>query len=366
MSLLFSPMEVGGMRLNNRIVVPPMCQYSATEGEANDWHFVHYTNLAMSGAALLIIEATGVSPEGRISYADLGLWDRNTAYALAKVVNNIHLRSDTKIAIQLSHAGRKASTDLGWNPHRFFLPDEPRGWQVYGPSALPFGPNGMVPQALDKVDIQRIVGQFAAAAKLACSIGIDMVEIHAAHGYLIHQFLSPITNQRTDEYGGSLENRMRFGLEVFEAIKAAVPAGFPVGLRLSATDWIEGGWDIEQSIAFAEALDRKGCGYIHVSTGGLDPAQQILAVRPGYQLPFAEAIKKSVKMPVIGVGMITEPSEAEKALQGERADLIAIGRGMLFNPRWGWHAATVLGGQVTPPDQYDRSAPHGHQDIFKR
>lgn len=366
MSHLFSPIQIGGIALNNRIVVPPMCQYSAGEGQANEWHLAHYGNLAMSGAGLLIIEATGVSPQGRISYGDLGLWDKNTAHALSKVINFIRLHSDIKIGIQLSHAGRKASTDLGWKPNRYFQPDEPHGWQIYAPSAIPFGAEGMVPKALTKDEIKTIIAQFAEAAKLAHSIGIDMVEIHGAHGYLIHQFLSPITNKRTDEYGGSLENRMRFGLEVFDAMKAAVPADFPIGIRISATDWIEGGWDIDQSIEFARELDKRGCGYIHVSTGGLDTSQQLPNLYPGYQLPFAEAIKKAVKMPVIGVGLITEPADAEQAIKEDKADMIATGRAMLYDPRWGWHAAAALGAQVTPPPQYERSAPHGQKGLFKR
>ncbi|OJV74682.1 MAG: oxidoreductase [Bacteroidia bacterium 44-10] len=366
MSNLFSPIKIGGIELNNRIVIPPMCQYSAGDGQANEWHLAHYGNLAMSGAALLIIEATGVSPQGRISYADLGLWDKNTAHALSKVVNFIRLHSDIKIGIQLAHAGRKASTDLGWKPHTYFHPDDPRGWQVYAPSAIPFGANGMVPKSLTKEEIKSLITQFAEAARLAHSIGIDMVEIHGAHGYLIHQFLSPITNKRTDEYGGSPENRMRFGLEVFDAMKAAVPADFPIGIRISATDWIEGGWDIDQSIEFARELDKRGCGYIHVSTGGLDGSQQMPALHPGYQLPLAEAIKKTVKMPVIGVGLITDPPEAEQAIKEEKADLIAIGRAMLYDPRWGWHAAAALGAQVTPPPQYDRCPPHDKKSLFKK
>ena len=296
---------------------------------------MHYGNLALSGAALLIIEATGVCPEGRITYGDLGLWDKNTAHALSKVVSYIRLHANIRIGVQLSHAGRKASTDLGWKPYKYLKTTHPHGWQVYAPSALSNGADGLIPKALTKAEIKTIVGQFVDAAKRAHAIGVDLVEIHAAHGYLIHQFLSPITNQRTDEYGGSLTNRMRFGLEVFDAIKAAVPADFPVCLRLSATDWVDNGWEIEQSIAFARELDKRGCGYIHVSTGGLSLSQKIPALYPGYQLPFAEAIKKAVKMPVIGVGLITDPKEAEQAIANEKADLIAVGRGMLFDPRWG-------------------------------
>lgn len=365
MSKLFSPIKIGTIDLDNRLVIPPMCQYSSGDGQANDWHFVHYGNLAISGAALLIIEATAVSAQGRITYGDLGLWDNNTAHALSKIINYIRLHSDIKIGIQLSHAGRKASTDLGWKPHRYFKADEPNGWQVYAPSAVPFGADGMDPKALTKDEIKTIINQFAQSAKLAHAIGIDMIEIHGTHGYLIHQFLSPISNKRTDEYGGSLENRMRFGLEVFDAIKSAVPANIPVCFRISATDWIDGGWELEQSIEFARELDKRGCGYIHVSTGGLDVSQQIPHLHSGYQLSFAEAIKRTVKMPVIGVGLITDPAEAEQAIAEEKADLIATGRAMLYDPRWGWHAAAALGGQVSCPSQYEQCEPHHKKGLFK-
>ncbi|WP_321332289.1 NADH:flavin oxidoreductase/NADH oxidase [uncultured Bacteroides sp.] len=366
MSKLFSEATIGSVNLSNRIIIPPMCQYSAANGQATEWHLMHYGNLSLSGAGLLIMEATGIAPEGRISYGDLGLWDEKTAFALAKVVNFIRLHSQIPLAIQLSHAGRKASTDLGWKPGLSLSTDNPNGWQTFAPSAEPLSTGGTTPEALTTEGIKKIISQFAAAAKRAVAIGFNAVELHGAHGYLIHQFLSPVTNKRTDEYGGSLENRMRFALEVFEAVKAVVPKDFPVGIRISATDWIENGWDLPQSIELAKQLDSKGCGYIHVSSGGLDGAlQQLPSLQSGYQLALAEAIKKEVKMPVIGVGLITEPQEAEDAIESNKADMIAVGRGMLYDPRWGWHAAAALGAKAIGVKQYLRCEPHKLKGLFK-
>lgn len=365
MSKLFSQINIGQLTLDNRIVVPPMCQYSAVNGQATEWHLMHYGNLALSGAGLLIVEATGVVPEGRISYGDLGLWDDKTAFALKKVVDFIRLHSQMPLAIQLSHAGRKASTDLGWKLNQYIAPDNPNGWQTYAPSAEPLKAGGTIPRELSKNEIKAIIHQFAEAARRAVEIGFDAIELHGAHGYLIHQFLSPITNKREDEYGGSLENRIRFVLEVFDAVTLATPKGFPVCIRISATDWIENGWDLAQSIELARKLDERGCGYIHVSTGGLDgELQKLSALYPGYQLPFAEAIKKEVKMPVIGVGLITQPQQAENAIKESKADLIAVGRGMLYDTRWGWHAAVELGAKVVGVKQYIRCKPHEVKDLF--
>ena len=362
---LFSEVKIGNLKLDNRIVIPPMCQYSAANGQATEWHMMHYGNLALSGAGLLIMEATGIVSEGRISYGDLGLWDEKTAFSLAKVVNFIRLHSTIPLAIQISHAGRKASGDLGWKPDHFLPPNDANGWQTVAPSAESLSTGGTEPRALSKNEIKDIVTQFADAAKRAVTIGFDAVELHGAHGYLIHQFLSPITNKRTDEYGGSLENRMRFALEVFDAVKAVVPVDFPVCIRISATDWIDGGWDLPQSIELAKQLDRKECGYIHVSTGGLDGGlQKLPPLHPGYQLPFAEVIRKEVQMPVIGVGLITKPMEAEEALNAGKADLVAVGRGMFYDPRWGWHAAAELGAKVRGVKQYLRCEPHEVKGLF--
>lgn len=366
-SKLFSEKKIGSIQLKNRIVIPPMCQYSAANGQATEWHLMHYGNLALSGAGLLIVEATAVAPEGRISFADLGLWDKNTAHALSKVVNFIRLHSQMPLAIQLAHAGRKASTDLSWRTDSPISVENPNGWQTVAPSAITESKGGITPKELSKDEIKAVVLQFAEAAKRAASIGFNAVEIHAAHGYLIHEFLSPISNKRTDEYGGSIENRMRFALEVFDAIKSELPDDYPVCIRISATDWIEGGWDLEQSIILAKELDKRGCAYIHVSSGGLDGGlQQLPKLESGYQLSFAEAIKKEVNMPVIGVGLITDPIDAEKIIADNKADFIAIGRGMIYNPRWAWHAVATLGDEVSAPPQYLRCQPHHLKNLFTK
>src|SRR5690606_15254821 len=301
---LFTPLAVGDLQLSNRIVIAPMCQYSAKDGCTTDWHLIHLGQLALSGAALLTIEATAVLPEGRISYADVGLWDDRTESALARTLDGVRRWSDMPIAIQLAHAGRKASTDLPWQGGGQIAPDHPNGWQTVAPSALAFQDGENPPHALDRAGLDRVRDAFAAAAARAGRLGLDAVQIHAAHGYLLHEFLSPLSNLRDDDYGGSPENRMRFPLEVFEAVRAAFPADRPVSVRVSGTDWVEGGWDIAQTVAFAQALESRGCAAIHVSSGGLDPRQQI-PVGPNYQVPLARAVKQAVGIPVIAVGLIT-------------------------------------------------------------
>ena len=359
MSRLFSPLEIGPLRLSNRIVVAPMCQYSSVDGAACDWHVQHWTNLALSGAGLLIVEATAVEPRGRISWADLGLYDDATEAAFAEALASVRRWSPVKMGVQLAHAGRKASTQKPWENGGAHLPaGDPRGWTTLAPSPLPYAEGEPLPEALDEAGIAALIRDFADSARRVARLGLDLVELHAAHGYLLHQFLSPLSNRRSDRYGGSLENRMRLVLEVFDAVKAALPASMALGIRISATDWVAGGWDLEQSIALAKALDARGCHYIHVSSGGLSPAQRI-AVGPGYQLPFAEAIKREVAMPVIAVGMITEPQQAEDVLAEGKADAVALARAMLYDPRWPWHAAAALGAQAGAPPQYLRSAPHG-------
>ncbi len=361
MSLLFSPYTIDTLDLKNRIVIPPMCQYSAINGEASDWHIIHLGQLAQSGAGLLIIEATAVEPEGRITPADLGLWSDDTAQALEKVLRVVRQFSSMPIAIQLAHAGRKASTEVPWRGG-LQIPANAGGWQTLAPSALPFAEDEMTPTALDQAGLQRIIDRFVSAAQRAVQLGLDAIEIHAAHGYLLHEFLSPISNTRADEYGGSLENRLRFPLAVFQAVRAAVPS-IPVGIRISATDWIEGGWDIEQSLVFAHALGKASCSFMHVSSGGLSPAQKI-PVGPDFQVPLAERIRHETGLPTISVGLIIEPEQAEAIISEGRADLVAIGRGMLYNPRWPWHAAAKLGGQVEAPPQYWRAQPHGVAKLF--
>jgi 2,4-dienoyl-CoA reductase-like NADH-dependent reductase (Old Yellow Enzyme family) len=363
MSKLFSPLEVGNLKLANRIVIAPMCQYSAEDGCMTDWHTIHLGHLAMSGAALLTIEATGVTPDGRISHGDTGLWSDETEAAMARVLGSVRRWSDMPIAIQLGHAGRKASTDKPWFGGAQIPPDQENGWQTVAPSPIPFAEGENPPQALDREGLNRIRQAFADAAVRAARLDLAAVQIHAAHGYLLHQFLSPLSNQRTDEYGGSLENRMRFPLEVFDAVRAAFPADRPVTVRVSATDWVEGGWDIDQTIEFSRALEARGCAAIHVSSGGLHPAQQI-PVGPSYQVPLARAVKQAVSVPVVAVGMITEFEQAEAIVGTGDADLVALARGILFDPRWPWHAAAELGGKVKAPPQYLRSQPRQYRELF--
>lgn len=363
MSKLFSPISLGKLTLNNRIVIAPMCQYSADHGSATAWHLMHLGHLALSGAGLLIIEATAVEPEGRISPADLGLWSDANEDALRPVLQAIRRHSATPIAIQLAHAGRKASTHVPWEGGKS-IPSTAGGWKTVAPSALPFAEHDETPIALDAAGLQRIRDAFAAATRRADRLGIDAIELHAAHGYLLHEFLSPLSNRREDAYGGALENRLRFPLEIFDIIRANFSADKPVGIRVSATDWVEGGWDIEQTTVFAKELKKRGCAFIDVSSGGLSPLQQI-PLGPGYQVPFAERIKRETGMPTIAVGLITEPRQAEEIIASGKADMIALARGMLYNPRWPWHAAAELGAHVDAPPQYWRSQPRELKTLFK-
>jgi 2,4-dienoyl-CoA reductase-like NADH-dependent reductase (Old Yellow Enzyme family) len=363
MSVLFSGTKVGGLSLDNRIVIAPMCQYSAVDGCMTDWHQIHLGHLALSGAALLTIEAAAVVPEGRITYGDVGLWDDTTEAALAKTLESVRRWSDMPIAIQLAHAGRKASCEVPWKGGGQIAPDAANGWQTEAPSAVSFLPDENAPTALDRAGMDRIRDAFVEAAKRAARLGIDAVQLHGAHGYLLHEFLSPISNRREDEYGGGLENRMRFPLEVFDAVRAAFPAERPVTMRVSGSDWVEGGWDSEQTVAFAQALEARGCDAIHVSSGGLDAGQQIPA-GPSYQVPLARAVKQAVGIPVVAVGLITDYDQAEAIVGTGDADMIALARTILYDPRWPWHAAAHLGGRVKAPDQYLRSQPRQYKDLF--
>src|SRR3569833_3052668 len=302
MSALFSPIEVGRLTLKNRIVIAPMCQYSAEDGSMTDWHTIHLGHLALSGAALLTIEATAVTPEGRISYGDTGLWSDANEEAMTRVLASVRCWSDMPIAIQLGHAGRKASTDKPWFGGAQIPPGEPNGWQTVAPSPIPFIEGENPPVELDEAGLDRIRQAFAEAAIRAGRLDLAAVQLHGAHGYLLHQFLSPLSNHRTDEYGGSLENLMRFPLQVFDAVRSVFPAEKPVTMRVSATDWVEGGWDLEQTIQFARALQERGCAAIHVSSGGLDPRQKI-PVGPSYQVPLAREVNRAVDMPVVAEGL---------------------------------------------------------------
>ncbi|HEX4195078.1 MAG TPA: NADH:flavin oxidoreductase/NADH oxidase [Stellaceae bacterium] len=362
-SKLLSPFEVDRLALANRIVIAPMCQYSAEDGCMTDWHIIHLGHLALSGAALLTIEATAVTPEGRITYADSGLYNDATEAAMRRVLDAVRRWSDMPIAIQLAHAGRKASTEVPWKGRGQIALDHAHGWITEAPSPLPFSAADRAPQMLSRDDLRRLREAFADSARRAARLDLAAVQLHGAHGYLLHQFLSPIANQRDDEYGGSLENRMRFPLEVFEQVRAVFPADRPVTMRVSGTDWADGGWDIEQTLAFSVALEKRGCSAIHVSSGGLTPAQQI-PMGPNYQVPLARAVKQAVKIPVIAVGLITEFEQAEAILGTGDADLIALARAMLYDPRWPWHAAAHFGERIKAPDQYLRCQPHTLPHLF--
>lgn len=363
MATLFSPFSIENLALRNRMVVAPMCQYSARDGAANSWHLMHLGNLSHSGAGLMFIEATAVEPIGRISPGDLGIWDYKTQAALGSVVEEVRKYSDIKIGLQIAHAGRKASTRSMWEGSTQIAIAE-GGWQTVAPSPIPFLETEEPPVALDLMDMRRIREAFAAAAKRADEIGIDAIEVHAAHGYLLHQFLSPLSNFRTDQYGGDFAARVRFPLEVFDAVRAAFPAHKPVGIRISATDWVEGGWDLDQSVELVRLLKQRGCAFVDVSSASLSPRQQI-PVGPSYQVPLAARIKAETGMPTIAVGLITEAAQAEEILTTDKADLVAFARALLYNPRWPWHAAVALGAQVDAPPQYWRAAPTHYKKLFR-
>ncbi len=361
---LFEPLTLDALTLENRIQIAPMCQYSARDGEASDWHMMHLGQLAMSGAGLLTLEATAVSPEARITAWDLGLYDDGCERALARVLDAVRAYAPIPICIQIAHAGRKASSEAPWAGGRQIAPDSPHGWRTQAPSAVPHAEGEVAPHALDAAGLKRVRDDFVATAKRAVRLGIQAVELHGAHGYLLHQFLSPLANTRTDSYGGSLANRMRFPLEVFDAVRDVVPSGDPVWMRVSATDWVEDGWDIEETVELAHALKRAGSPAIHVSTGGVSPKQAI-TLGPGYQVPYAERIKAETGLATIAVGLITEAAQAEAILQEGRADAISLARAMLYDPRWPWHAAAELGEKVRAPKQYHRSQPRAHKELFE-
>jgi NADPH2 dehydrogenase len=362
MSALFSPIELRGLKLRNRIMVSPMCQYSAEDGVANDWHFTHINNLALSGASMFCIEATHVEAIGRITPGCLGLYSDACEAALKQVMTSVRKHSTAAVAMQLAHAGRKASSARPWEGGQL-IAEAQGGWRPVAPSAVPHKEGEAAPIALDAGGLRRIREAFVDSAKRAVRIGIDALELHGAHGYLLHQFLSPIANRRTDTYGGSLENRMRFPLEVFDAVRTAFPHDKPVGMRVSSTDWVEGGWDLAQTIEFARELKKRGVDWIDASSGGVSPLQKI-PLGPGYQVPFAEAIRRETGLPIIAVGLITEAKQAEEIVGSGKADMVALGRAMLYDPRWGWHAAAELGGTVEVPPQYWRSQPSTRKELF--
>lgn len=354
-SALFTPFRLRDLELPNRIVVSPMCQYMSENGSASDWHLMHLGQFAMGAAGLVITEATHVSAAGRISPRCLGLYSDDNEKTLAHVIAFCKKHGVARMGIQLAHAGRKASSlppAQGGKP----LTAEQGAWKTVAPSALPFGPGWHVPEALTRDGLREVKQQFVDAAKRAARIGFDLAELHVAHGYLLHEFLSPISNQRTDEYGGALQNRMRYPLEVFDAVRAVWPKERPLGVRVSATDWIDGGWTPEETVAFAKEMKLRGCDFLDVSSGQLDPRQQI-PFAPGYNVPFAEKVKKESGIATMSVGMITRPWQAEDIVAGGKADLIALARGVMDDPRWAWHAARELGGEAPYAPNYQRCAP---------
>ena len=365
MSLLFTsytlPSPTGGLPLANRIVIAPMCQYSSDEGAATDWHLAHWGSLLNSGAGLMIIEATAVTAVGRITPQCLGLWDERTRAALAdKLARARNIAPPMPVCIQLSHAGRKGASAVPWAGGAQ-LSETQGGWQAQAPSAVAHAAHEAPPTELSLSAMAEIRDAFVLAAQRAAHMGIDAVELHAAHGYLLHEFLSPLSNQRTDAYGGSLDNRMRFPLEEFAAVRAKFTG--PLGVRVSATDWVDGGWDTPDAEAFALQLKALGCDFMHVSTGGVAPAQKI-TLGPGYQVPHARQVKSASGLTTMAVGLITQPQQAEDILQSGDADLVAIARAILYKPRWPWEAAAALGGQVQASEPYWRCLPREAKDVF--
>lgn len=362
MSHLFSPFNLRDLAVSNRIAVSPMCQYFAVNGKATAWHQAHLGGLANSGAGMLFIEATAVEPAGRITPGDLGLWDDETEQSLTSIVAGIRSFSSTKLILQLGHAGRKASSHTPWEGGQLITPED-GGWITYAPSAIAHKPGESFPVALDEKGLERIRVAFVESALRAVRMGVDGLELHAAHGYLLHEFLSPISNLRDDAYGGTDANRMRFPLEVFDAVRAAIPSGMPLGVKITGSDWVEGGIDIEQTIRFAAELKRRGVDWVSVSSGGISPLQKI-TVGPGYQVPFAQQVKNATGLTTIAVGLITEPEQAEDVIASGQADFVALARAMLYNPRWGWHAAQKLNASVDAAPPYWRAPPAGHESIF--
>lgn len=359
---LFTPVRLGPVALPNRIMISPMCQYSANDGNANAWHAAHLGSLALSGAGLLCVEASAVSPEGRITPHCIGLYNDDNQLALQRVVDMLRAASPIRLMVQLAHAGRKASSARPWEGGELLSPAD-GGWDTLGPSSIPHKAGETPPRAMTPAEIRRVIDDFVAATTRARALGFDAIEVHIAHGYLLHQFLSPLSNARDDDYGGSLENRMRFVLDVFKAVRAAAGSEVAVGARLSATDWVEGGWDVADSIVLAKRLQALGADFIDVSSGGLSPLQKI-AIGPGYQAGFAEQVKRELDIPVIAVGLITEPQQAEQILQSGQADMVALARAFIANPRWPWRAAAELGGQLQGQPPYYRCLPSGHPRIF--
>lgn len=354
---LFSELQLRDVRLSNRVGVSPMCQYSSEDGFANEWHFVHLASRAVGRAALVLTEATAVVPEGRISPQDLGLWKDEQIEMLARIFTFIETQGSVA-GMQLAHAGRKASTPPPWEDAAS-VSEADGGWRpIFAPSAEAFDNGDIVPHAIDQAGIRRVVDAFARAAQRALTAGAKVIEIHGAHGYLLHEFLSPLTNKRTDEYGGSFENRTRALRETTEAVRRVWPERLPLLVRISASDWVDGGWDVEQSVALARELKPLGVDMIDCSSGGAVPRARI-AVGPGYQVPFAEQIRREADIPTAAVGMITEAQQANEIIESERADMVFLARELLRDPYWPLHAARELGVDLPAPVQYQRAFSRG-------
>jgi 2,4-dienoyl-CoA reductase-like NADH-dependent reductase (Old Yellow Enzyme family) len=354
-STLFTPFQLRGLTLPNRVVVSPMCQYMSEHGSANDWHLMHLGQFAMGAAGLVVTEATHVSAIGRISHRCLGLYSDENESALKRVIDFCRRYGVAKLGIQLAHAGRKGSVHPPAQGGKPLSADE-HPWQTVAPSALPFGPGWHTPTALTRAGLAEVKRQFIDSTQRALRIGFDLIELHAGHGYLLHEFLSPLSNQRDDEYGGSTQNRIRFPLEVFDAMRSLWPADRPLGVRVSATDWVEGGWTPEETVTFAKELRGRGCDFVDVTSGQVDPRQKI-PFAPGYNVPFAEQVKKGSGLPVMAVGMITRAAQAEEIVASGRADLVAIARAMMDDPRFAWHAARELGAEAPYAPNYARCSP---------
>ena len=357
MPRLFEPLTLRGITFPNRIAVSPMCQYSAVEGHATDWHLVHLGGLAQGGAGLVLTEAVAVKPEGRISPQDLGLWEEDQVQPLARIAHFIASQGAIP-GIQLAHAGRKACTQAPWRGGGATIPITEGGWSPVAPSGLPFDAGWASPSVLDPAGISAVVEAFKSAARRAMAAGFQVVEVHAAHGYLLHQFLSPLSNVRTDDYGGRFENRTRLLQQVVAAVREVWPERLPLFVRLSATDWAEGGWNPEESVALCRILRELGVDLVDTSSGGLVPGAGI-PLGPGYQVPFAQKIRHEAGIPTGAVGLITEPAQAEAILDEGKADLVLLGRELLRDPRWPMRAAQALGASLSWPPQYLRAAPSG-------
>jgi 2,4-dienoyl-CoA reductase-like NADH-dependent reductase (Old Yellow Enzyme family) len=360
---LFSPFSLRKLTLANRVIVSPMCQYSAVDGRATDWHTIHWGQLLQSGAGMFTVEATAVSAIGRITYGCLGLYDSACEQELGERLAIARSNAPpVPVAIQLAHSGRKGSSRVPWDGGQL-IPAGQGGWIPVAPSAIAQLEGEPPPQAIGAATLTQVKREFVDAAARAMRVGFDAIELHMAHGYLLHEFLSPLSNQRKDAYGGSWEGRIRFPMEVFAAVRNLWPQDKPLGVRISATDWVDGGWTIDESLELVARLLTAGCDWIDVSSGGISPAQKI-PLGPGYQVPLARAIRRATSTPTVAVGLITDAKQADAIVRSNDADLVALARAMLWNPRWTWHAAATLGAQIHAPKQYWRSAPRDAANVI--